>query len=126
MPTVTRSLLEHLVERAILRADLRRHLLPPAVDFIKDYLRHLALHPDLPVDYICYQHLQMFLINSASNFWRAQDGLGARLEAGGRGWREVLGSGWAESPCCGYILGAGCGRLLGEVDWAELFLLLGV
>ena len=57
---------------------------------------------------------------------RAQDGLGARLEAGGRGWREVLGSGWAESPCCGCNLGAGCGRLLGEVDWAELFLLLGV
>ena len=54
------------------------------------------------------------------------DGLGARLEAGGRGWREVLGSGWAESPCCCCILGAGCGRLLGEVDWAELFLLIGV
>ena len=55
-----------------------------------------------------------------------EDGLGGRLEAGGRGWREVSGSGWAESPCCGCILGAGYGRLLGEVDWAELFLLIGV
>ena len=68
MPTVTRSLLEHLVEQAILRADLRRYLLPPAVDTVKDHLRHLALHPDLPADYICYQHLQMFLINSAFQF----------------------------------------------------------
>ena len=55
-----------------------------------------------------------------------EDGLGARIEAGGRGWREVLGSGWAESPCCCCILGARCGRLRGEVDWAELFLLIGV
>ena len=68
MPTVTRSILEHLVERAVRRADLRHHLLPPAVDSIKDYLRHLALHPDLPADYVYYQNLQMFLINFASQF----------------------------------------------------------
>ena len=50
--------------------------------------------------------------------------------ARGRCWgtakMKVSGSGWAESPCCGCILGAGCGRLLGEVDWAKLFLLIGV